>query len=369
MQVPFQDLKAVNNGVADDFLAELKTVLEEGQLATSQHVQKFEETFARFIGNKFCMGVGSGSDGLLLALRALGVGPGDEVICPAFGSIAPAESVVRVGATPVFVDVRADSYTIDPDKALASITSRTKAVIPSHLYGHCAEIDRIVTVARTYTVSVIEDVRDAVGARNGHRRIGTYGEFGVHSFAPTAPLGGIVDGGAVTTNNEQHASTIRKLRDHGRAAEGVHEFIGYSSMLDAVQAMMLLHKLQDLDENNSECIESAGLYSRMFAGTPVVAPSYVDDGSYVYNSLVVMVPDRDKLLEHLKEKTIGCGIPQSLAVHLQPCFAYLGVREGSFPIAEDLSKRALALPVSPGLKKRQIQEVAETVLGFYGVKL
>jgi len=369
MQVPFQDLSAVNDGVADDFLAELRTSLEEGQLASAQHVQKFEEIFARFIGNKFCMGVGSGSDGILLALRALGVGPGDEVICPAFGTIAPAESVVRVGATPVFVDVRAESYTIDPDKALASITSRTRAIIPSHLYGHCAEIDRIVTVARTYTVSVIEDVRDAVGARNGHRRIGTYGEFGIHSFAPTAPLGGLVEGGAITTNNEHYASMIRKLRDHGRSGEGVHEFVGYSSTMDAVQAMMLLHKLQDLDENNAECIETAGLYSRMFAGTPVVAPSHVDDGSFIYNSYVVMVPEREKAIEVLKEKGIGCGIPQALAVHLQPCFAYLGIREGSFPIAEDVAKRALALPVSPGLKKRQVQEVAETLLGIYGVKL
>ncbi len=369
MQVPYQDLSAVNEVVVEDFISDLKTMFGDSQFSPAATIQKFEETYAKFIGNKFCMAVGSGPDTILLALRALGIGPGDEVIVPAFGSVTAAEAVARVGATPVFVDVRPETYTIDPDKTLATITSRTKAVIPSHIFGHCAEIDRIVTVARTYTVSVIEDARDAAGARSGHRRIGTYGEFGCFSFAATAPMGGIGESGAITTNVDTSAQMIRKLRSHGANQDGLHEYIGYDSSMDAVQALFLLQKLQDLDENNAECIESAGLYSRMFAGTPVKTPLHIDEGNFVYSKYVVSVPDRDKLVEHLREKGIGCEIPVSKPVHLQPCFAYLGSREGAYPIAEELAKTVVALPVTPGLKKRQIEEVVESILGFYGVKL
>ncbi len=369
MQVPYRDLSALNEVVVDDFLADLKAMFEDSQFSPPATIQKFEEIYAKYIGNKFCMAVGSGPDTILLALRALGIGPGDEVIVPAFGSATAAEAVARVGATPVFVDVRAETYTIDPDKALATITSRTKAIIPSHVFGHCAEIDRLVTVARTYTVSVIEDARDAAGAKIGHRRIGTFGDFGCFSFDPAAPLGGIGKSGALTTNNDHYATTIRKLREHGENQDGAHEYVGYDSTMDAVQALFLLQKLQDLDENNSECIESAGLYNRMFAGTPVKAPMHIDEGNFVYNRYVVSVPDRDKLVEHLKEKTIGYEIPFTHPVHMQPCFAYLGSREGAYPIAEELARTSIALPIAPGLKKRQIEEVVNSVLEFYGVKL
>ncbi|MBX3729670.1 MAG: DegT/DnrJ/EryC1/StrS family aminotransferase [Candidatus Sumerlaeia bacterium] len=370
MTIPFVNMCPVNDGVLDDFIEDLQGIFKSGEFVLGSHVLQFEEAYARFIGTKFCMGVGSGSDGLLMALRAMGVGPNDEVICPAFGYASAAEAVVRVGATPVFVDVRSDSYTLDPDKTLASISSRTRAIIPVHLFGHAAEIDRLVTVARTYSVLVIEDARQSTGARNGHRRLGTYGDVAVHSFHPSAPLGGAGDGGAVTTNDEQRAQTIRQLRHRGfDVTTEHHEVVGYYSLLDSVQAALLRHKLADLDENNAESIENARLYTQMFAGTPVSTPRFVDEGNYIYNSYVVGAPDRDRLVAHLKEKGIGYSIPFARPVHMQPCFAYLNYQHGAFPIAEDLTTRALCLPIWPGLKKRQVEEVASAVLEFYGVKI
>lgn len=369
MLVPYLDMSGVNESVYEEFETDLKEIIATGQFTLGAFVQRFEEGFAKFIGQKFCVGVGSGSDALMMALRTLGVSAEDEVIVPAFGYASTAEAVARVGATPVFVDVRPESYTLDPDKTLASITSRTKAIIPSHTFGHAAEIDRLVTVARTYSVSVIEDCRASAGARNGHRRLGTYGDVAVFSFHPSTPLGAMGDGGAITTNDEQKAAHVRKLRDHGRSVTGgQHEMIGCYSLLDAVHAALLFHKMKDLDENNAECIENARLYTQLFRGTTVLTPPLHDDGSFIYSSFVVRVPEREKLVAHLKEKGIGHAIPADCPVHMQPCFRGLNYQKGAFPIAEELCERALALPNSPGLKKRQVEEAANIVLEFYGAR-
>ncbi|MCB2153845.1 DegT/DnrJ/EryC1/StrS family aminotransferase [bacterium] len=367
MAVPFMDLSSSNDAVMDDFLQDLKELFTTGQFVLGPAVQKFEDTFAKFIGVRHMIGVGSGTDALVLALRSLNVGAGDEVICPAFGFSSPAEAVARVGATPVFVDVRPDSFTLDPDKTLATITQRTKAIIPVHLFGQAAEIERIVTIARTYSVSVVEDVRQATGARLGNRRIGTYGAASVYSFHPNAPLSGAGDGGAIAMNDDDRATLLRKLRDHGRLPGGEHEFIGYNTRLDSIQAALLQQKLLDLDENNMECIENARLYNRKFMGSPVQVPYFTDNGDHVYNAYTILVPDRDKLVENLKEKGIGCSVLCPEPVHRQPAFQYLGYQEGAFPIAEDLCRRAVALPITPGLKKHHIEEVADAILSFYGV--
>jgi dTDP-4-amino-4,6-dideoxygalactose transaminase len=267
----------------------------------------------------------------------------------------------------VFVDVRPETYTIDPDKTLASISSRTKAVIPIHIFGQAVEIDRLVTIARTYSVAVVEDVRYAFGGRIGSRRLGTYGEFGAYSFAPTAPLGSLGDGGALTTNNEERAALVRKLRDQGRANEYDCEVVGYNSRLDAIQAAFLSRKLSDVDENNSECIENARLYNHLLAGSTVKTPIFYEDGQAVYNQYVVRAPERDKLIETFNEKGIGWSAPIARPLHLQPAFAYLGYKEGAFPIAEELAREAIALPVRPGLKKREIETICETISVHYGV--
>lgn len=369
MPIPFMDPTATNDAVYDDYLEDLKAIFDSGHFIGGPVVQKFEEKFSRFNGNKYCVGLGSGSDPILSALRVLGIGPGDEVICPAFGPIAPAEATARLGATPIFVDCRPDNYTIDVDKTLSSISSRTKAIVAVHLFGHAAEIERIVQVSRTYGVTVIEDCRHATGARYGSRRLGTYGEVAAFSFLPENPLGAAGDAGALTTNNDEIANLVRRLRDHAQSDSGVYEMIGYGSPMDSVQAALLLQKMQDLDESNAEVIDNAGLYNSLFAGTTVQTPNYVHDGSCVYNSYVVQVPERDKLVAHLQQKEIGFAIPYSLPIHLQPCFAYLGNRQGAFPVAEDLANRTLSLPVTTGLKKRQLEQVAETILGFYGATI
>lgn len=368
MTVPFLSFEHVNEGPLEEFLDELKELAVSPTLDHSPVIQKFEEGFAKFIGNRACVSVGSGADAVMLALRSIGIAPGDEVIVPAFANPALANAAARIGAQVVFVDVRPEFYTLDPDKTLASITGRTKAIVPTHIFGHAMEIDRVVTVARTYSVVVIEDCRDAIGGRVGSRRLGTYGDFGAFSFHPASLLGALGEGGALTTNNEERAGVIRQLRENGCNADGVCELVGYNSRLDAIQAAFLQHKIQDLDENVAECIENARLYDRMFAGSPVRVPPFTDDGAFTYSSYVVSVPDRDKLTAVLDEKGIGYEIPVPTPLHLLPAFAYLEYREGAFPIAEELSRSALALPVRPGLKKRQVEEVADTILEFYGVK-
>ncbi|MDX1970980.1 MAG: DegT/DnrJ/EryC1/StrS family aminotransferase [Candidatus Sumerlaeia bacterium] len=362
MPICFSDPTATNNAIYDDYLADLKGIFDSGHFIGGPVVQKFEEKFSRFNGNKYCVGLGSGSDPILSALRVLGVGPGDEVICPAFGPISPAEAAARLGATPVFVDVRSDNYTLDVDKALSFMSSRTKAIVGVHLFGHAAEIDRIVQHARTYSIHVIEDCRHATGARFGSRRLGTYGDVSAFSFLPENPLGAAGDAGALNTNNEDIANLVRRLRDHAQNDSGIYEMIGYGSHMDAIQAALLLQKLQELDENNAETIENAGLYNRLFSGTAVQTPAFVADGSNIYNSYVIQVPNRDRVIAALQAKEIGFAVPYASPIHLQPCFAYLQIRPGSFPVAEDLAKRALALPICGGLKKRQLEEVANTVI-------
>ncbi|MBI5153948.1 DegT/DnrJ/EryC1/StrS family aminotransferase, partial [Candidatus Poribacteria bacterium] len=345
MAVPFTDLTAANASVLDEFIEEVRGLFASGQFVQGPAVQKFEDTFARFIGNRHCVTVGNGSDALALALRVLGAAPGDEVICPAYGFPSTAQAVARLGARPVFVDCRPDTYTLDPDQTLSAITAATKAIIPMHVHGMAAEIDRMVTVARTYSISVIEDTRNGTGGRNNSRRLGTYGEFGVFSFHPANPLGAAGDGGALTCNDDEKANQLRKLREHGAVHGKGNECIGYNTRLDSIHAALLQLKLQDLDENNAECIENAGLYQRLFFGSPVHTPAYSDAGNHVYSAYTVLVPDREKLMEHLHEKNIGFQVYCPTPIHLLPCFHYLGYRDGAFPIAEDLARRSISLPI------------------------
>lgn len=369
MAVPFINLGAVNKHLVDDYVESLQKIFETEQFILGPVVQKFEEQYSRYIGTKHGIGVNSGSDAVLLALCALGVGPEDEVLCPAFTFGRCGDLIARLGATPILVDVRSDSYCIDPDMAMASITSRTKAVIAVHLFGQACEIDRLTNFARTYSVGVIEDMRHAAGARIGGRRLGSYGQFGCFSFYPTRNLGAIGDGGLITTNDDKSAETLRRLREHGcHTHNGPHEMIGYNSRLDAIQAAFLALKLQELDENNLERVENARLYTQLFRDTPVRTPVFRDDLSHVYNMYTVLVPDRDKLVEHLNERGIGHGIYYPQPLHLHPAFQFLNYKEGAFPVSEDIARRAISLPIAPGLKKHHVEEVASAVLDFYGVK-
>ncbi len=368
MAVPFLSLAAVNEHLVDDYIDEIRRIFESSQFILGPAVQRFEEQFARYAGCRNGVGVNSGTDGLMLALNALGVGPGDEVVVPAFTFGRNADVIARLGATPVLVDVKPDTYCLDPDQTMATITSRTKAIVAVHLFGQAAEIDKLSNFARTYSVSIVEDMRHAAGGRYNGRRLGTFGQAACYSFYPTRNLGAAGDAGLVTTSDDKLADSLRLLRDHGRpSTEGNHAAIGYNTRLDSIQAAILSIKLPELDENNLERVENARLYTQLFKDSPVQAPLFRDDLSHVYNMYTILVPDRDKLLEHLTEKGIGYGVYYRTPLHLQPAFEYLGYKEGAFPVSEDLARRALSIPVAPGLKKHQIEETANTILSFYGV--
>ncbi len=371
MSIPFVDLYYQNESVEEEYIKQVRQILRSSQFIMGPVLQRFEEQAARYLGTRHAIGVASGTDALLLSLASLGVGPGDEVIVPAYTFVACADVVVRLGARPVFVDVKADTFNLDADKALASLSSRTKAIMVVHLFGQCAEIDRITTIARTYSIPVIEDCCQSFGARIHGRRAGTFGLFGAYSFYPTKNLGGIGDGGMLITDDDQKAEIIRKYRDHGRVQTGGynHDVIGYNSRLDPLQAAMLSVKLPDVDELNVERVENAKLYCRLFENTPVVVPKFKEDASHVFNCFTVLVPNRDELQASLKEKGISTAIYYPSPLHTQPCLQYLGYKEGAFPVSEDLAKRALSLPIAPGLKKRQILEVVEAVLSFYGIPM
>lgn len=371
MGVPYINMPAVNKHILEEYLEELKTLFDGGQFVLGAPVQKFEEQFARYIGVRHAVGVNSGTDAILLALNALGVGPGDEVICPAFTFGRCGDAIARLGATPVFVDVRSESFCLDPDMTLAAITGNTKAIIAVHLFGLAAEIEQLSNIARTYSIAIIEDMRHAAGGRVGSRKLGTWGQMGCFSFYPTRTLGAAGDAGLVTTGDEKAAERLRRLREHGRASapNAPHDLIGYNSRLDAIQAALLSVKLPDLDDNNMDRIENARHYNKLFKGTPVSTPIFRDDLSHVYNMYTVLVPERDKLSEFLTEKGIGHEIYYRTPLHMHPAFEYLGYKQGAFPVSEDLSRRAISLPIAPGVTMHQIEQVARVVLEFYGAKV
>jgi dTDP-4-amino-4,6-dideoxygalactose transaminase len=373
MAIPFINMQALNNHLLGDFQKEVAKLFQGGQFILGAPVQKFEEQFAKYIGVRYGIGVNSGTDALLLALNALNIGPGDEVICPAFTFGRCADVIARLGATPVFVDVRPDTYTIDADLAHAAINARTKAIVAVHLFGQAADIEHLTSIARTYSVAVLEDMRHAAGARVNNRRLGTWGQMGCFSYYPTRTLGAAGDAGMITTNDEKAAERLRRLREHGHApgtnSKGTHDMIGYNSRLDAIQAILLSLKLPELDDNNMDRVANARYYNQLFRNTPVVPPQFREDGSHVYNMYTVLAPDRDALANHLTEQGIGNMIYYPTPLHLQPAFEYLGYKQGAFPVAEDLARRAISLPISPGLTKHNLETVANAVLSFYSAKV
>lgn len=368
MAISLHDLHALNDHLLEDFQDDLKEVLSAGNYTLGQQVQRFEEQFARYISTKHCVGLSSGVDGIVLCLNAIGVGPGDEVLCPVFAPAPLAMAICRLGATPVFVDCRPDSLNMDPDQAIASMnSSRTKAMIVIHMFGLAAEIDRIMTIARTYSVQVIEVTTMATGARYHGRRLGTFGNFASFGFAPLDALGSIGSAGALTTNDDNYVEQFRRLRDSGRFNSPVHDVVGYDSAMSAIQAAFLLRKLAELDDNNLDRIANAKLYNQLLEGAPVQTPPLREDMSHIYSTYVIQAPERNALLEHLKEKGIETASPIPSALHLEPCFRYLEYKEGAFPVAEDLALRSLALPCGPGMKKNQIKEICSAIQAYYAV--
>lgn len=362
MKVPFLDLKSQHAPLKAEFLSAFEEVLDSSAFAGGRFVQGFEGEFARYCGSKHAVGVGNGTDALWFGLLALGVGPGDEVVTVPHTFIATAEAISFCGATPVFVDIEPDTYTMDPGKLEAAITPRTKAIVPVHIFGQCADMEPILEIASRHGVPVLEDAAQAQGATYRGRKAGSMGNAGCFSFYPGKNLGALGEAGALVTNDDELAEKVRRLRDHGQSKKYHHSVIGWNGRMDGIQAAALSIKLRHLDEANRCRRESAARYAQMLGSVDgVVLPKVAGDREHIFHVYAVRIKNRDLVMGRLSDQGIGCGIHYPIPVHLTEAYAHLGGREGMFPVAERCASEFLSLPMFPGLTETQVNHVASTL--------
>jgi dTDP-4-amino-4,6-dideoxygalactose transaminase len=383
MKVPLLDLQAQYATIRDDVRAAIDRVFESQQFVLSAEVQALEEEIARYSQTKFGVGCASGSDALLLALMSCGVGDGDEVITTPFSFFATASAITRLGARPVFVDVDEQTYNIRPSLIGDAITERTKAIVPVHLYGQCAEMDPLIELAgsggppaslsdsaRQHGIPIIEDAAQAIGAEDHGRRAGSMGAIGCFSFYPSKNLGGAGDGGMLVTNDLDHARRLHMLRVHGEERRYFHKLVGLNSRLDALQAAVLRVKLPHLDVWTVARQRNAQQYQLMFIDAGLsekIDLPFVRPGArHIFHQFVIHVRDgrRDALREHLRARGVGTDVYYPVPLHLQECFAFLGYKPGDFPIAEAAAQETLALPVFPELTTEQQDYVVSAIKDF-----
>ncbi|HKB90664.1 MAG TPA: DegT/DnrJ/EryC1/StrS family aminotransferase [Opitutaceae bacterium] len=358
MNVPFLDLRAQHDPLRTELLNAIQDVIDNNAFAGGPFVANFEENFATFCHTRYAVGLGSGTEALWLALLALGIRPGDEVITVAATFMATAEAISYCGATPVFVDIDKLSYTLDPNLLERAITSRTKAIIPVHLYGQMADMDPIMEIAHRYNLYVIEDACQAHGAKYKGRAAGSIGHAGCFSFYPGKNLGALGEAGAVTTNDTALAEKIRILRDHGQETKYHHSSVGWNARMDGIQGAALQIKLKNLEQGNDARREHARLYNELLFGMVGITTPHVPDYSVpVFHLYVVRVRDRDRILHGLGQRGIGCGIHYPKPVHLQKAYAGLGLNIGSLPTTERYAEEILSLPMFPELTSSQIETV------------
>jgi dTDP-4-amino-4,6-dideoxygalactose transaminase len=366
MNIPLVDLQVQYQPLKADILGRFEEILDGMQLFLGPNVQAFEKEFAAYQEVKHAVGVSDGTAALQLALIACGVGAGDEVITASHTFIATAEAIALIGAKPVFVDVDPHAYTIDVAQIEEAITSHTRAIIPVHLYGQPADMDPIMAIARQHKLWVIEDACQAHGARYKGRRTGGLGHMAAYSFYFSKNLGAYGEAGMVTTNDGALADCVRMLRDHGSPQRYHHDLIGMNARLDEIQAAVLRAKLPHLDGWNAQRRANAAHYSQLLAGVEnVIAPQAASWAEHVYHLYVVMVPRRDELLAHLKERGIGAGIHYPIPCHLQPAFQHLGYQMGDLPVTEQIAGEILSLPIYPELTAEQRVYVVDAIGEFY----
>jgi dTDP-4-amino-4,6-dideoxygalactose transaminase len=359
MKVPFLDLKAQHKAIAGEIDAALHAVIEQSAFAGGPFVETFEREFAEFCGCRHAIGVGNGTDALWLALLALDIGPDDEVITVPNTFIATVEAISLAGATPVLVDVDPRTYTMDPDAFEAAITSRTRAVIPVHLYGQMADMDPIRAIANAHGVTVIEDACQAHGATYKGRRAGSIGDAGCFSFYPGKNLGAFGEAGAIVTNRADIADKARVFRDHGQRRKYDHAIRGWNARMDGLQAAVLSVKLKRLDQANAARRKAAQEYTLLFDDVEdVTVPYEAGYGEHIYHVYAIRTPRREALMSALQERGIGYGIHYPVPIHLQDAYSDLGLAAGTFPVAEQAAGELLSLPMFPELRPEQIQYVA-----------
>jgi len=362
--IPFVDLKAQYRAIKTEVDDAIRQVIEEAAFVLGPAVERFESDFARYLGVDSVVGTSNGTTALQLALLALGVGEGDEVIVPAHTFIATAEAVSHVGAKPVLVDVREETGNLDPAALPGATTPRTKAVIPVHLYGQPADLHPIIDFAESRGIAVLEDACQAHGAAYRGVRVGSYGAASCFSFYPGKNLGAYGEAGAVSTNDPDLAARVRRLRDHGQSRRYYHAEVGYNARMEGIQGAVLGVKLRHLDAWNRARIGHAAYYSAGLSGSDVEVPVTAPDRDHVFHLYVVRSPDRDELREHLTSRGVQTGLHYPVPLHLQPAYEPLKYRPGDFPVTERWAREGLSLPIFPEMRRDQLDEVIQGVRSF-----
>jgi dTDP-4-amino-4,6-dideoxygalactose transaminase len=363
------DLRAQYATIKKEIDSAMLEAVASGEYILGKPVETFEREMARFCGTRYAVGVASGTDALHLALKACGVGPGDEVITTPFTFIATVQAIVHCGATPVFADIEPTTYNMSCDKIETLITERTKAILPVHLYGHPVDMDPVMELARRFELKVVEDCAQALGAKYKGQPVGSLGDAGCLSFFPSKNLGAYGDGGMVVTSNPQLAQKVDLLRRHGSMRKYYHEVVGVNSRLDALQAAVLRVKLRHLDKWISERRERAGRYNELLSGIPEnMAPTTRPYAYHAFNYFTIRVDssvvERDQLQQHLSEQGIATVVYYPLGLHLQPAFEFLGYGSGNLPETEKAQREVLSLPLYPELDMESQERVVEAIKKF-----
>jgi dTDP-4-amino-4,6-dideoxygalactose transaminase len=360
--VRYLDLQAQYDSIRDDVLAALRDVCESSQFAQGPATADFEAKFAAYCEVDHCVSLNSGTSALHLALRCLDIGPGDEVVTVGMTFIATAWAISYVGATPVFIDIDPDRYTMSFSKLEKAITPRTKAIIPVHLYGTPADMDAIKAIADRHGLPVIEDAAQAHGARYRGKRVGQFGNIACFSFYPSKNLGAYGEGGALVTNDRSIAQRARSLRDHAQSQKYLHDELGYNYRMDSFQAAVLAIKLKQLDSWNRERADRAAYYTELLNNSSYKLPLSPSDSESVWHCYVIQTQGRDRVRSALKDAGIDTAVHYPVPVHLQKAYAYLGYKPGDLPVTERLCQQCLSLPIYPELPKEKIRTVASTLL-------
>ncbi|HKR59142.1 MAG TPA: DegT/DnrJ/EryC1/StrS family aminotransferase [Pyrinomonadaceae bacterium] len=369
MNVPLLDLQGQYQELREELLGAVTRVLDSQRFVLGDEGRALESAIAAYCNTDFAIGCASGSDALLLALMALDIKPGDEVITTPFTFFATGSAITRLGARPVFVDVNPLTYNIDPEAVAHAISPHTKAIMPVHLYGQCADMDALLQIAEQRQIPIVEDAAQALGAEDAGRRAGSLGLIGCFSFYPSKNLGGAGDGGMLTTNDAKLATRLRTLRVHGGEVEYRHSEVGINSRLDELQAAVLRVKLTQLDRWSDLRRNNARRYDELLRERSpefeVITPYVREEARHIFHQYVLRVPNyRDDLVKHLAQNGIGTGIYYPIPLHRQECFAFLGYREGDCPEAERAARETIALPIYPELSESQQRYVIETLVSF-----
>ncbi len=360
--IPILDLKQQYKDMQKDIEKVVLDVMQSGNYILGKNVSALEEKIASYCESEHSVGVASGTDALHLALRALDIGPGDEVITVSFTFVATVEVIALTGATPVFIEVDENTFNLDYKELEKKITPKTKAIIPVHLYGQPVDMSPILKIAKQYDLYVIEDCAQAIGSTYKGKKVGSLGDMGCFSFFPTKNLGCFGDGGIITTNSDYLAEKLKVIRNHGSKTRYYHEEIGLNSRLDEIQAAILRVKLPYLDNWNKKRREVASYYNELLRDVEEIQiPCELEETYCIYNQYTIKIPNRDKINDYLREKNIMSMIYYPVPLHLQEAYGYLGYKEGDFPITESLSKVVLSLPNFPEITKKQQEAVVETL--------